>query len=312
MQGPTDTPGILGDGSLAPNPMGSNRSGWEAKFGPTRSPTDPRYQTLDRSLMDRACASFDEDYVGIGSSPYNDPASSRIMVPAGAVPSGGTRWLLRLATEVVGYYEVKRLRGIRQAVGIGELIVGTDPEAPSLYVAEVDQTSPFWHFSDGNISWHLRILRAPTTGVRGTRPTLPGLQPDYTGGTDTVRLVDVNPALNAPARGIPPGWPLGPLGTWRDLRWPWVGHGAMDSIDITIAGPAVIALYASVKQTDPQTRQTRVFTDAQAATLPPEEQFIRQFPNARYRHVSGALIVETMQQHRRVGYDPRQGETPEV
>lgn len=292
---------------------GPDPSGYEARgYSSFHLPTDPRYTRSDRSILDRGSASWDDDFLGIGSTPWNDPASSRIMVPSAATGPNDSRYLIRCATEVVGLYEVKRLRGLRQAVGIGQRIAGGTSEAPTLYVVEMDQVSPFWHFSDGNISWHLRILRAPPGARPATRTTTPGTMVDYTGGTDTVRLVDPNPAFFAPGRGIPPGWPLGPLGTFRDLRFPWSSQGALDSIDVTISGPAVIALYASVRQTDPATRQKLTTAPTDLGALPPEERFLLAYPNAIYRHVSGSLIVETLQQHRLAGYDPRQGETPEV
>jgi hypothetical protein len=261
-----------------------------------RDMSDPR-SYRDRTVFDAASAAFDDDLVGIGATPFNDPTSQRIMVPQAATLNG-PRYLLRTAAAVVEAGNEVRLRGIRQAIGIGTVLRDnvSDPQNPKAYVVEIDQTSPFWHFSDGNISWHLRVIYGPAGRPGFIRAASPGDIVQYTSGTDTGRMVSTNPAQVSPGRGRPPGKPLGTLGTFRDLRWPWSSHGAMDDLDVIVRGPGIIALYASIRQTDPATRQKLgplLPLTFDPSVLLPEDRFLLQVPDAYYRHVSGSLIIET-------------------
>ena len=177
---------------------------------------------------------------------------------------------------------------------------------------EIDQTSPFWAFQDGNISWHLRFLKGPPNGpVPGQNNGQPGKSTDLY-ATESGLLVRYPDLIAPPNNGIVPGMELGGLGTFRDIRYPW-GFGEVATLDFEVEGPGILVFFASVKQTNPATRQqigNLGLTVAQRAQLLREEQFIAAFPNAIYRHVSGAILCEFGQLNRRPGINPTQGETP--
>jgi hypothetical protein len=230
------------------------------------------------------------------------------MVPGSPTPPGAARHLLRLAAVSVDNYSRIRVCGLRQAVGIGVLV--GEREQPQ-YPVEIDQTSPFWSFVDGNISWHLRFIAGATLNMTpNIHRSSAGVSVDYT-GTDASLLLD-NQGIFPPANGQPPGKPVGPLGTIRDIRYPWYA-GENSALDFEIDGPGVLGLYASVKQTDPRTRLQLgplLGPNVDTSVLSREDQFLLQFPDAIYRHVSGAILCSFGQISRRPGADPVQGETP--
>ena len=277
------------------------------------SPTDPNDTDRDRSLLDQASACKDTDRDGVGSSPLNDATSSRVMVLLDPTPVGKPRQLLRLAAIAVPPYGSCRVRGLRQAVGIGTVLAdrGSETVPPTQYVVEIDQTSPFWAFQDGNISWHLRFIHGVTMNATyNIGVSTPGRSLNYT-GTDSSRLI-TNDGSTPAARGYPPGKPLGGLGTFRDIRYPW-GIGEVATLDFEVHGPGVLGLYASVKQTDPATRQKLgplLPPGTNTSVLSREDQFLLAFPDAVYRHVSGAILCEFGTLTRRPGANPTQGETP--
>lgn len=282
------------------------------------SPTDTRDDERDRSTIDQSSASFDPDRQGIGSTPYGDVASSRVFVPTGQL-SGNQRYLIRLAALSVETGEAIRIRGLRQAVGIGVLLKGGTTSAPLVYPLEMDQVSPFWSFSDGNISWHLRAIYGPSPDRARNRPISAGQSVAYAAGIDSALLVNPSTTdLFPPARGYPPGQPIGALGTFRDLRFPWLSQGGIEDIDIELRGPVIVAFFASVRQTDPATRQTLSPLVPATFNAPlPEDQFLLDLeraspalPGAIYRHVSGSIIAETGQVSRTPGINPVLGKTP--
>lgn len=282
------------------------------------SPTDPRNDERDRSTIDQSSAAFDPDNEGVGSTYLNDPAASRIFIPE-APTLRNARYLVRLAAIAVESYQKIRIRGIRQAVGIGCMLRGQDgQDQPIQYPLEMDQISPFWRFTDGNIAWGLRVLAGPpaTHGPRRRAGVGPGEGTDYASGTDSCQLVDVNPARNAPAAGYFPGKPAGSLGLFRDLRFFWRAQGGIYSIDYEVEGPCIVGLFASIKQTDPETRQSLInLVPGNFIPPTPEDAFVLQLERAglapaRYRHISGAIIADIGQITTVVGIDPVQGISP--
>ncbi len=277
------------------------------------SPTDPNTLVRDRSLLDQSTAAIDPDRAGVGSTPFNDATSSRLFVPitpTDGVVNKGQRYLFRLAAISVPAYGSCRVRGLRQAVGIGTVL---SDDSPSQYVVEIDQTSPFWSFPDGNISWHLQFIPGASADPQpGSSVVVPGRSTD-TQGTDASRLVRTPDLVLPPSNGRPPGKAIGGLGTFRDIRFPWGFGGQVSLLDFEVQGPGVLAFFASVKQTNPATRQQLgplLPPGTDTSVLAREDQFLLQFPNAVYRHVSGAILCEFGQMYRRPGASPTQGETP--
>jgi hypothetical protein len=119
-------------------------------------------------------------------------------------------------------------------------------------------------------------------------------------GTDAALLVSsfiavgVNP-LNA---GIAPGIDMSPFGTWHSMDFSWPGSTIDMSPQPEFRGPGVIAMFASVYQTDPSTRPTPAIGAGPEqmtvdAGLVPEDKFLLAFPDtARYYRIAGRMVVE--------------------
>jgi hypothetical protein len=226
-----------------------------------------------------------------------------LRVPTLATSASNLRYLFMLAAFSVGEGTRGRIVGYRQLVTIAEATRG-NPGA----IIEMEVTSPFWHFQDANISWHLQTL-GPNQGV----PFKPDQGPS---DTDSFRLgFSMNPALlyqtatlaandpfyvdltayTPPNNGRPWGRPLrnGGQGTFLDLRSKWRSDDAWGSLDIPFEGPDVIALFASVAQTNPSTRATFTPPGTFYQTgISPEDAFVLNFPSAIYHRIAGSLIVE--------------------
>ncbi len=182
---------------------------------------------------------------------------------------------------------------------------------------EMDQLSPFWRFPDGNICWGLRAIFGPPGGGTSAKRILSaGEAADYLGGADSARILSSNPAVRAPARGFFPGTPIGSLGLFRDLRFPWSAQGAIEDMDIELRGPVNVGLWAAVKQTDPITRQSmNNLLPVNFMPPLPEDQFLvacerAGIPGILYRHISGAIVAEIGPQSRVPGINPVLGRTP--
>lgn len=278
--------------------------------------TAPGFLT-DRCTVETSTACFNTDNEGVGSSPWNDPAASYVEVPS--TPSSsidGLRYIVRLAAVAIPAFRCFRIRGLRQAVLIGAMF--ENRQTQEFYPVQIDQKSPFWHFTDGNVSWHLRIVAGPgpqSMGLQGSTPS--GHATDYAAGTDPSLLVRNGSALRPPAAGIPPGHGIGSLGTFRDIRFPWDRQSAISSLDLEVQGPVIVAFYASIRQTNPAQRQKLgplLPQNFPTGVLLPEDQFVlaldaTNFP-AIYRGVAGSIVMETNQTYTRPGGNTSQGRSP--
>ena len=276
---------------------------------------------------------IDETLQGVGGDPFNGRSRVGLRVPTlpTASVSGNplqNRYLFNLASIAVPIGGHAHLRGWRMLVTLG---VNTG-SAGSPRIVEQEVTTPFWRFPDGNISWHLMNLGPPAangsyggfgpagsavvsggntiyTGNQATgaptpipsayyrfAPTSAFLYESVTIPTSDPFYIDlVN--YTAPFQGRPLGVPLihGGVGSMLDKRIDW-GYGAdvWDRLDITVR-PTTIALFASVRQSNPATR---------IAVTPPgllypnglsvEEQFLLNYPNAIYWSVAASLTVDVI------------------
>jgi hypothetical protein len=252
---------------------------------------DPRWRCHD--VVEIVSAGADEDFLGVGSSPYTgDYAGTALTVPATAT-NQAARYIFRLAAiQIPGGASIV-VRGLRFAI---ELIAPIPPDSDVVGAAAfplyLEQSSPFWHFSDANVSWHVRhhtnIFRqvSDTTAAPGTSPTFRGTQP--------ARIFHPGGLLVAPGRLTPPGVDVEGLGTIRELRYAWTNTDW--SLAVPVSGPGIVALYCSVKQTDPTTRPQTPFITPNTS-LRPEDRFILETRQgateiARYGRVAGAMLVE--------------------
>lgn len=234
------------------------------------------------------------------ADPYGSLTQLGLSVPA-AIPSfyPATPWANRYLALLVSVKfvngEVARLVGMRQRVLIGE----TDTtDSGSSWLAYQAQTTPEWHFSDANVSWHLR--RVPLEQIYTSNVNNAAESMFRTAQTPAI-LYENAPGqaggYGPPNGGLPPGNVLIPeFGDFHDLRFPWADDRAWDSLDIECRGPCAINLYASIQQTNPDTRpdiNDQSYTAAQLALLPPEDQFVAAFSSAVYTRIAGSLIFET-------------------
>lgn len=246
-------------------------------------------------------AGYDPALGLIYGNPNQSPTGPGLIVPQ-TVPASGDRYLFVLAAFQLNAGEIARIVGIRQYLSIAAFPFTSGGDAgPAFdyrYVLEQPVTSPMWHFSDANVSWHLR---------RYTSQPQPRFNPNNQ--QNVAYKTSIQPALlyvsppklgySAPAGGRPPGTVLVPdLGSFQDIRFPWQNDKAWDrTLDVEVEGPATFAFYASVAQTNPDTRPVMTLP----GTLPggtstafvPEELFIQNFPTSYYYRIAGSLIYET-------------------
>lgn len=251
------------------------------------SDRDPRWAC--HNTIELVSASFDSDYAAIGSSAYpGDVAGTGVVVPAAPTADEHGRYLFRLCGICIPNGASIVVRGVRLAV---RLVAPVPQDGAPNFPLYFDQVSPFWHFVDGNVSFHLK--QHSNVFARVFDPAqLPGTSPTFK-GLDTARLYTLGAAV--PVNGTPPGVDVEGLGTIRDPgRFPWTNTDW--EIAVPVGGPGLVVLYASVFQTNPATRRA-IPNVANPAALLPEDQFIlatKQSTSeiARYSHVAGAVTVE--------------------
>ena len=112
---------------------------------------------------------------------------------------------------------------------------------------------------------------------------------------------------------------IGNLGEFYDIRFPWSAQSAMGSMDIELVGPVIVAFYASVRQTNPLTRQTlSSLLPSNFVPPQPEDKFVVDverstnptLPPVIFRYAAGSIIAEIGPQRRLPGRNAVQGRTP--
>lgn len=235
----------------------------------------------------------------IQGNPYGTATGPGLIVPA-TPPTVNTyrnRYLFMLAAWQFNAGEISRIVGMRQYVTIGAQVDAglTNPLLDYQYPLELPITTPMWHFSDANISWHLRRVD-PSPNANMSVFNRPNLRFRLT--ESPALLFEKSPAevggYVPPYGGRPPGnVVVTDLGAFQDIRFKWDDDHAWESIDAEIEGPCMVALFASVQQTSPGTRPTlRLPVPFLGGSLPPEEAFLQDFPNAVYYRIAGSLIFE--------------------
>lgn len=231
----------------------------------------------------------------VGSSPFGgDMSNTGIVLPATPTPSQFRRYLSRLCGAGIDRDEVAFVRSIEQLLTIGAYeLVGDPEEDPTRYPLELEVTSPTWSFIDGNVSWHLRHVspqdRAPRT-LWDDFPLAPPFIMDSQGtSAGILARIPVDGAYLPLANGIPYGEPVADLGTFRDIRFPW--NQRFQDLSIEVPGPGTLVLFASVHQTNPDTRvQPNVAVDG--TYLRREDRFVLNHPTARYWRVGARMILD--------------------
>lgn len=236
-----------------------------------------------RNIVELASSSFDPDKAGVGSSPYvGEMSSTGVVVPEAPTTSQSNRYLIRLCGVQIPAGRAIILHGLRQAATIRCGCSGI--------TAELEITSPFWSFPDGNISWHLRLIPNVLTPAASDPNQQPGTDPNLNRLDSALLYVPPLLPYKAPNAGIPPGAAADLLGIWRDIRFPW--DNTEWKLHALIEGPYNLVFYASVHQTNPAGRQIAMVADPGA--LRPEDRFLATFEAAIYGRVAGAMTVETL------------------
>lgn len=239
-------------------------------------------------VVELASASFDENVLMVGSSPWlGDIGNTGVAVPSGATTSLTNRYLFRLCGVEVPDRHSLHVVGIRQLTVLQAIMASGSASFP----AQLEVTSPLWAFTDGNVSFHLRFHQNLQDARKYDTAQAPGTDPGMR-GLDTALLYDPAGAFyTAPGSGIPPGKDVAGLGTWRDLRFPW--SSTSWDMRLPVYGPGALVLYASVRQTDPNTRPVMPPPDDLGA-IRPEDRFVLEYPTAVYGRIAGALAVELL------------------
>jgi hypothetical protein len=268
------------------------------------------------TIVETSSAAFDPDSQMQSTSPYlGDVASTFLYVPEAPTLTIEERYLFRLAAVPVPPMGRLKILGLRTMVTIGQQTPVTADGDSWVYVQERPVETPNWAFKDGNVSWHLRVLRGPALDQRERLVLSPGQSASLYGVDASLLVGTLTPRYKAPNGGLPPGEPVGSLGTFRDQRFPWNRQAARSDLGFEVDGPAYVVLYASIWQTDPT---TRIYLPAASApadlgALVPEDRFLLAFGDGgrattnlvRYRHVGGSIIAET-------GPKPKSAMTPPV
>lgn len=236
-----------------------------------------------RSTIEVSSVSSDpQDLAGFGSSGYRgDMGITGIRVPDAPTPDPAHRYLFRLCEVEIPPNSALKIIGLRQLATIRYY-----DEANKLPL-ELEVQSPLWSFPDGNISWHLRWQAEQFGRSRNDSTQRAGTSPNSRGSGTALLYRQLTPTYVPLNGGQPPGNPIQDLGTWRDIRFVWEDN-SWDGLDILIAGPGSIALYASVYQPDPSSRPA--FPNC--SSLRPEDRFVADFPTAKYGRVAGAMVLE--------------------
>jgi hypothetical protein len=194
----------------------------------------------------------------------------------------------------------------------------------SIYTSYFEKpiVTPRWRFPDGNISWHVMALQpnVPTPSFLGSLPIdvtgninnqAPGFAFNNTSGPSILANTGMSDTAYVPPNGGRPfGVPLTPdLGNIHDMRFPWDSANSWHySVDVPINAPCDIVFYASVQQTNTDSRNLPSLPPSPIAcsdaagfsTLAPEDQFLLTFPaTAAYWRIAGALVfAENCQEDR--------------
>jgi len=220
-----------------------------------------------------------------GFSPYTGLRIPAVL-SASSTPATQPRYWFQLCSR--RFTGKTRIVGIRQLLTLGvDANGGTPPEYPM----EMRVRTPTFRFTDGNVSWHLVHEQQPD--VNGSSPSTNTQNWMYLSSDGPAMLYQSFTNTNLQPSGAPviymegltaytppntsQAWlPVGNLGSFNDVRFPWDGTLAWNDLDIEVIGSGRISLYATVLQSNPQTRETpsnQVTSLSAYAT--PEEAFIK-------------------------------------
>jgi len=241
-------------------------------------------------------------FVG-GGPTLGDLGNTGIVLPATPTISQLNRYLVRLCGIRIPPDVKAVIKGIRQYVTLGAEVPLDDSDNPKIFVWEKQITTPTFKFSDGNIAWFLTKNGPQQSSGENPLPSSLASPPlgyiqEIFGVTPGI-LYNQLPQAIAPQPYIPPfsGTPPGVIvnnqfGVWRDIRYVWQRFSMTDNIDYEIQGPGDLCFWASVYQTNPDTR-LKPSNLINCCAVAPEDAFFAEFPDlARYYRIAGELLVD--------------------
>lgn len=271
-----------------------------------------------RKRIVSATASLDPGRNFVGG-PAGDLSNVGLIIPTDPTTSQYRRFLVRLAALQIESRVRAHITSIRQLLTIAaklpilqeerllnrRMMVGGGEPAPDpcefapAILLEREVRTPHWSFPDGNVVWFLREM--PIRSADREPPAV------YRNGWDRdpygldSAILYLNPAPGAyvpPANGVPPGDPIGMYGTIRSIEFPWRTHTSnQNALELEVDGPCIIAMYASIWQTDPATRPVPAlgpgleqFTTESG--IEEEDLFWISNPCSRYHRIGAELTVE--------------------
>lgn len=233
-----------------------------------------------------------------------------LVLPASVSVDRQHRTLVRLCSVVVPAGMVGRVLSIGQLLTIAACVPALEPldrqggqrtspcDPPSIHL-ERPVITPWWTFPDGNVSWHLRTFTEGRQPGLPPNPGIPTWDNSVMGTQAAIMVAAWPPAAFAPTNaGIAPGLDMSPFGTWHSMDFSWPGATIDMAPQPEFRGPGVIAMFASVYQTDPSTRPAPAVGAGPEqmtvdAGLVPEDRFLLAFPDtARYYRIGGRMVVE--------------------
>jgi hypothetical protein len=289
-------------------------------------PCPPRRAICDvrPSIVRVASSGFDPVLCGVEGSAFGSmpsagltnvglrvpPAPAQTANPDLGLP-GVQDYLFQAATLKLPPGLCAKIVGIGQLLTIGLLNTAVAP----VYPLVLPVRTPTWRFADGMVTWALTMVRqwpAIPPGLQNVLTTDSFVQ-TWSDSPALVYKTATFPAANLDWRGHPdnylaltgyippyggaiPGEPLGNLGEWQSVDYPWDGPYAQAKAfnPIEVEGPGAIVLWIRVRQTN-ATLRTKITLPGGPLVLPPtmpEEAFLAAFPTAQYWSVGGWLEVE--------------------
>jgi hypothetical protein len=268
-----------------------------------------------RPYQEQSSIGLDSMSQGVSTNPFGGlPNCAGLRVPMLASPN---RYLFLLSTHRVQYPGclVHKLRQL------ATLICYFTSAGVTSFI-EVDLTSVFFQFPDGNISWHL-VLEPDTTIIQRSPLEAPSFAyyisdtPAllFDTGTWAAGFFDVltgaplfydqGMLTYAPPTDVPNRWlPVPGYGDRSDIFCPWRSDTPVAvQVPVPMDSNYRISLYASVLQTNPATRP---IPSGAGANQGPDWGFIDQFPagggeespavsGVVYGRVGGAMLVEQLE-----------------
>ena len=211
------------------------------------------------------------------TTPIAGPTVPRTIVTSPVFSSGSTTWNLNTP--------------IDDSTTAGNITGG--PSEGSTVTFRKEIISPLWHPPDGDISWAVTVIPKTQRDTRNPANTDGFI---YQDALSPALLYQTTGPYTPPNGGRPWGTPIGAsLGNIHELRYPWRTERSEVSLDIPIPVPCDVALFASVRQNNPELNPAfaECCVNAQFAALSPEDQFLVAYSKyAQYGSIAGALVFD--------------------